>query len=250
MLNVEAIPMPDILAVRLRCDSDTMVRRIERETDTGWVPIRTIAGTLPQVTIVVEDYECPLNTPVRYKVQADNNPAKFITVKVDTSKICLSLPHMPKISVVLPTFSDYSESRKMPGSTDLIIGRTDPLVTILPLQKRQGALKFTFDDYSDAVTVQNLYAQGYPLLLRQPCNPGLDLYHTAESTSITPRFEQGVRLWELSVSYVEQNIPSGDLIGTLGWDYLALANRHPDYVDMESSYKDYGYLLMDMVLNG
>lgn len=246
MIEIQAVPHPEINCVRIRIDTDTMVRRIMRETPEGWLNIRTYADTLPAKFVVIEDYEIPLGVKTRYRVQADKNPVKYFEVTLNSPDIVLALPHMPKISAIIPILSNYSDSRKMPGATDLIIGRQDPLVTILPLQKRQGTLEYSFRSMRDAKNVQKMYAMGYPLLLRQPCHEGLDLYHTAESASIQP--DPSGKLWKLTVQYVEQNIPGGFLAGSAGWDFLALSIRHPDFVEMESAYKDYANLLMDVML--
>lgn len=250
VLNVETIPDSKDLCIRIRADSDNLIRRVLRQTGKGWTPVRMRPESLPTKTLVIEDFECPLGRTVTYQVQADNNPAVFKHTKVKTRRVVLSLPHMPAMSAIIPIFSDYTSTRKMPGATDLIIGRTDPLVTILPLQKRQGTLTYVFDNYLDASRVEEIYAQGYPLLLRQPCHEGLDLYHTAESTTPSHEANNGVNLWKLTINYVEQNIPGGYLVGAVNWDYKALAEKHVDFTDMESSYSDYGNMLMGVQISG
>ncbi|MST48937.1 hypothetical protein [Mobiluncus porci] len=246
-LTLSLFPEPENNVMRIRAVSDTDIIRLQRLDYSGWVPVRMRPGQLPAKDIVIEDFEAPIGRPIRYQVQAESQTAVYAEGKINSRDVVLSLPQIPAQYAVIPVFSQYDETRRMPGSTDLIIGRTDPLITILPLSDRQGTLTYVFDTYSDARNVEKLYAQGYPLLLRQPCHDQMDLYHTAEQAQIR---QGNGSLWELTVQYVEQNRPGGDLVGTVGWDYQSLINNHADFVAMEAVYDDYGAVLIGVRNDG
>lgn len=247
-LSVQIFPDPVVGCARIRCESENQITQVLRETFEGWTPVRLIKDVLPTNTLICEDFECPFGYDVRYKVVADNEEPAYAMVRVNCTDTILSLPHMPAIQARIPYFVEYNAQRRMPGSTDAIIGRADPLITILPLQKRQGSLSYTFNSYDDMRIVGGMYSHGYPLLLRQPCHKGLDLYHVAESVSYNTDKTGPVIMWTINVNYVECNIPHGDLVEVTGWDYQALADKWPDYATMQSSYADYGMVMMGLTL--
>jgi len=87
---------------------------------------------------------------------------------------------------------------------------------------RAGTLEIFAPTYAEAAALESVYASGEVVYLRQPDYPGLDMYHTATRTSVTPQPEgTTIKRWLLSVDYVEVGAPTGPLLGAIGWTFDA-----------------------------
>lgn len=239
--TLTATPQPLIGSVKLVAETTApaTVTAIYRLDALGQTPIRTIAGLLPASRAVLEDYEAPFGEQITYTILTSNNQSASAAVTLATSDTVLGIPQTPARRVVIPIITGLAAARDQPGGADQIIGRPEPLITILPLGARTGQITMIAPTYAQARQIEALYATGYTLLLRQPAHVGISLYHLATNVATRAITVAGKpAYWEINVSYAEQARPAGALVGTLGWDYSGLASSRPDYYAVQNRYPD------------
>ena len=244
-LTLNAEPLAEIAEVRLTATSSNAdIVRIYRIDKTGRYDLRTHQGALPAREITLIDYECPLNETVRYFAQAPGEQVSVATVKLSNRKSIISVPFNPALTLYIDDILNDDHTREMPGAVDLVLGRPDPLVTLMPLGLRTGQLTFQHKDYAKLKQLLDVASRGLPLLLRQPAHSGLDMYFTVTSGKLSAQTMPGLVLWTMTLDFVEQTRPGGYIIPKT-WDWRALTARHLDFVDLEASYENYLAVMED-----
>lgn len=244
MADIVLTPQPEIGAMWLRFDPDAgeYVSSIYRTDVNGTAQVRTLLGVLPSDPddlVNVYDQEAALAGEVSYEITSSVT-VYTVAATMEGAQPWLTVVLDPKQASAVPLVLNYNGGRQASSTVHEIVGRTDPLVTLGVLRTRQGMLEFWCPDHATVRTLERLYAKNMVMLLREPLHPGMDLYHVPTGTDISPLSIEGrLTRWGLRVNYIEVKRPSGNVLGTLGWDYDDVAASYPDYASLLAVYEDY-----------
>ena len=246
--NVTLVPLPGIGAIRVRVEPGTTgeyVKTVYRTDVNGTAQVRTLAGYLPGAPnqpVNIIDQEAALEGGVSYEVTTSAGVFAASAV-MGTSQPWLTVVIDPSQAVTVPMVSNYSAGRAAQTTVHQIIGRSDPLVTLGPLSTREGTLEFWCPDHATARSIERLYARRMVMLLRTSLHDGLDVYHVPRSTDVAPlNIEGGETRWAVRVTYVEVRRPTGNVLGTLGWDYDSVLAASAAYTAVTLAFEDYDAL--------
>ena len=99
---------------------------------------------------------------------------------------------------------DYAEDSTSNGSLHTIIGRADPIANPGPLALRAGTIQAFCSNYTNAKRIRDLLAAGDVAQMRQPANPGMDMYLTAQRVAISPAgTDTAPQRWVATITYAE-----------------------------------------------
>lgn len=126
-------------------------------------------------------------------------PYAWLTIPASSVPSAGTIPARP-----LELVTDYAEESASNGSLHTIIGRTDPIANPGPLALRAGTIEAFCSNYTTAKRVRDLLAAGDVAQLRQPTNPGMDMYVTAQRVSISPAgTSTDPQRWLATITYAE-----------------------------------------------
>lgn len=245
--NVSLVPRPDIGAmwVRTTTSSTEHVISVYRTDANGTAQVRTFSGLLPSATgapVNIIDQEAALVGEVSYEVTT-NEATYTASASVGTSQPWLGPVFYQNLATPLRMVYAYDAARDAQTTVHEIIGRPDPLATIGALNTRQGFVEYWCATHAEARALERIYERRMAMLLRQADHEGMDLYHLPTGTRIDPLNTEGAATrWSLRVNYVEVKRPTGDLLGTLGWDYDAVLATYADYTAVMLAFEDYDAL--------
>lgn len=158
----------------------------------------------------------------------------------------LFVPVMPAYSVRLKSLLEYSAGGESLGTVHELLGREDPVAVLRGMSTRRGTLRLYCGTFAEAITVVEATRRGEVLMLRQPEHRGLDMYFTATSYGIpTLTTDGGASVFGVDISYVQLARPSGDLSGSLGWTFAALAAAYPTFSALPGAFETF----QDVLLN-
>lgn len=227
---------------------------ITRTDANGVGTVRLLAGQAPIAgAMVVTDYEAALVGVVTYQVvdsAAATTTSAPTTLAGLVTEAMLGVPVLPQLSVagVFP-LDTYSATRRSTGTIHEVIGRQDPVVTLGRAQLRVGSLQYLTEDYPGAAAIVQAYDRGEVVLLRQTDHAGLDLYHVATSSTVSPAAttREGMR-WAVAVEFVEVAPPSGPRLGDVGWTWADLSATYSSWAAMRSAYVAQGDKWVDVTV--
>jgi hypothetical protein len=193
----------------------------------AWSPGDTLDGTLAQLEVtnaqpsaVAPYFDGSTSNvgTVRHAWVGNPDASPSIeTAELVTGGVWLQLPATAVPSagaagapraVLVPMVTGYDGSRSSVGELQDVIGRADPIGSPGVLSTRAGTLELHARTYDDVRAVVQLLAAGDVAQLRQPSQPGLDLYMVGGRVDELPRTEQTqVLRWATRVAYREVSAP-------------------------------------------
>lgn len=222
------------------------VTSILRNDANGTAPVRTLDGYLPtDSNVILVDYEPALVGPITYTVTIDGTDYTATTSLAGNTKPWLFVPIYPQLSVQVPLVTGYDATRASQSTIHEIVGRQDPLVTIGRLAKRRGRLSVFCPDHATAMGVVEVYSLGQVVMLRQATHSGMDMYHVATDVAVSPlTVDGGGSRWQVSVSFVEVQRPTGPLLGALGWTFDDVATGYASFNTLVAEFETFDDLTL------
>jgi hypothetical protein len=250
-VTLTATPAPATGSVQLRFTGTGSVIRIERADANGTTDVRTLPGVLPwtyaAADLIIDDYE-PAQGAVTYTALVTSSPAPTVSASLsfDLGAPWLFVPLQPAYSAKLKTITNYSASRESRSSVHNLINRPDPVVISRNMAMRKGQLEAYAGDFQGVAQILDACDRGEILMLRQPEHAGMDMYFTAEKTSVSIGQINGAgTLWLVGIDYVETARPLGSIAGALGWTFAGLAASAPDFATMPRRYATFEDMRLD-----
>lgn len=243
MTFINAVPHPDTASVTLTITPSSVASQIMRTDANGTNPVRTLAGLLPapaSVEFVVTDYEAAIGTTVEYTV-IDETVGAATSTLIATAATWLTLPIVPQYNTVPELVTGLTSTRPSATTVHTVIGRSDPVPSLGRSRLRSGTMTVWCASYADAAAVAALYANAEVVQLRQVTHPGLDMYHVATAVAVDTDVQAPIR-WSVSVDYTEVRIPSGPLLGALGWTYDDVTATYSTYLELSTAFATYNDL--------
>lgn len=203
---------------------------LTRTDANGVRPVRLLDGQeIIDGTLVVEDAEAALVGAITYQLTS----ALGVTTTVSTSLAGtvgyrLAPAPFPQWATTAALVTGYDASRSTSTTVHEVIGRADPVVRLGAVRLRRGMLTVWCKSYVDLVAALDVYRRGEVVMLRQPHDPGLDMYHAATEVRESP-YDEAWRRWRLDVTYVEVAFPRGPLLGSPSWTWDDLAAMFPTW---------------------
>lgn len=244
-------PRPTDAGVRITVTDATTVA-VQRIDSTGVHLVRhaPLASPWPAGTVLL-DRECPLIGTATYRALT---AAGLVTSTVAIT-LALAAPGTPILTVPVRPSLDARPLLVLglePTSTAQttvheVIGRADPITSILTLGSRRGPVRVLCADEDAAAAVADLYAVGEVVMLRVAGRDRATLYHVATDVRTLPSYATSRpdgEVHEVEVSAVEVRPPSGVVI-TSPWTYADLADSTTTttYAEVLATYATYTALL-------
>jgi hypothetical protein len=190
--------------------------------------------------LLLDDYEAASGT-VSYTAADDTEVTTW-----DIGAPWLFVPVMPAYSVRIQALLDYSAGGQSLGTIHELLGREDPIAVLRGMSSRRGSIKLYCGTFAEAVTVVEATKRGEVLMLRQPEHQGMDMYFTATSYGIPTLETRGAEtVFGVDIGYAQLARPIGDLSGSLGWDFTALASAYPSFATVAKKYATFQDLLLN-----
>jgi hypothetical protein len=190
--------------------------------------------------LIVSDFEAASGT-VSYTAGEDTEVTTW-----DIGNPWLFVPVMPAYSVRIQALLDYSAGGQSLGTIHELLGREDPVAVLRGMSTRRGSIKLYCGTFAEATTVVEATRRGEVLMLRQPEHQGMDMYFTATSYGIPTLETRGAEsVFGVEIGYVQLARPIGDLSGSLGWTFDALAAAYPTFATVAKKYATFQDLLLN-----
>lgn len=228
----------DYLRVEEVVSNTGLLVSLTRSDDNGTASVRLFEGQgLSGGLLVANDYEASLVGLVTYTavVATNGNQQETATAAftdLGTQRAVLAPSTMPQYLQMPRLITGFEGTRTSRTTVHEVVNREDPLVILGPLGTRRGNLDIYVDEYALGRALEDVYARGEIVLLRQPFDRGLDMYHVAQSTSLG----RDQTAWRLSVTYVETKAPTGPLLGSLGWTFDQAATSYPTFAAARTAF--------------
>lgn len=196
--------------------------------------------SLPQQPLVLSDYEAASGA-VSYTAGTATQAATW-----DIGSPWLFVPVMPAYSVRVQALLEYSAGGQSLGTIHELLGREDPVAVLRGMSTRRGSIKLYCGTFAEAIKVVEATKRGEVLMLRQPEHQGMDMYFTATSYGIPTLETRGAAtVFGVDIGYAELARPIGDLAGSLGWTFAALAGAYPKFATVAKKYATFQDLLLN-----
>lgn len=221
---------------------------ISRTDINGTGTVRLRSGQLPIAgALTVTDYEAALTGLVRYDV-VDTAPATTTastTLEGLVSGAQISGVQEPQLNYQPAIVTGYDASRDTGSAVLRVLGRPDPVIVLAPTRTREGKLEIWATDSASAFEAGRVLAAARVLMLRQPDQPGMDMYFLAQRIDTTPlqRVVGGWR-WQTTCTYVELRNPTLPLLGAAGWTYNDVVTTYPTYAAVRTRFATFNDLLV------
>lgn len=237
---------PDNGALQLTITATEQIDRVTRTDANGVAEVRTLPGIFPKAAggaaLVLTDYEAASGA-VSYTA---GTATKTITWALPGP--WLFVPVMPNYSVQLKTLLDYSAGGQSLGSVHELLGREDPVAILRGMGSRRGSLRLYCGTFAEAQQVVGALRRGQVLMLRQPEHQGMDMYFTATSYGLPILETRGAAsVFGVDLGYIQLARPAGDLSGSLGWTFAALASAWPSFATLPAKYATFQDVRLNQV---
>lgn len=243
-LALTATPDPANAGVRLHVTGAAAGPvSIVRSDRNGLAEVRQHEGSLPVAgDLVVDDWEAALDGPVTWTVTDAAGAASTADLPaglgVDTPWI--SHPGRPSLNRPVTVRSDDEPEWAGRATRHDVIGRAVPVYVTQPLGGRSGVLELLAASWDEARAIRDVYTDGVPVLLRQPCLTGADYYHVPDSVRLAPATARRWRdRWVVTVRYAQVDYPYGAPVGTRGWTYQQTTAASDNYTQSATLFPVY-----------
>lgn len=241
-INLEAHPAASDGYVTVEAAATTDILTLTRTDTSGSAPVRVSAGLLPVPALVVEDNEAALTGPITYTVATATESAT-ITCALDVDSVWITDPKAPIYTLAITAWAEHTRDRTAQTQIHQIIGRADPLPTILPLTLPAGTMRLWCPDAQAAMALEAALARPVVLMLRQPL-AGLDMYFVPGRVRSTCTPENlAPRPWTVDVDYQAVGRPGGDMIGARGRTWATVIAEHSTWLRTQIVYRTWADLI-------
>ena len=239
-LELTATPSKTSGTVSLVLESNKPVVTLTRSDVNGTRPVRLPAGALPgDGTLRFTDFEPALTGQVQYRAYtATEEASAWITLGGQLPRFVM--PTIPLYSVEARNVFAYSAPRTTRSTVKEVVGRRGPIVIQAPMGTRRGTLSVLCDDHQEVLRLSSMLERGQTVFYRQSEHAGMDMYFHA--TEVEPVPNSGK--WELNVTYVELEYPTGPVQSDASWTFAKLAKEPTTFAAVANEYTDYSYLVL------